>query len=292
MKKLAILLAAFIAFSMNVSAQIPNNGFENWTPYGNGLNPEGWYSTNEFLDPSGSYFGVTRSEDHYPVEIGSYSIRIQNNIALFPDWGSMGVAWSGDFEGNDNPAFPISGHPYSFCGYYKFLPQNRDTMRIFICLYKNGAEVLSGRISDTITVRNWTPFIIPFQTYPDADSARIFLSSFNSEGEMVVQGNSVLYVDNLSFDNLINSVDQYAPGKDFCLIYPNPAAEFVVFKKKANNSDDLRFSFYNVMGRLVLKGLMDKNEQQINIGSLNDGIYLVEIYCGGGVEYQKLIIQR
>jgi len=292
MKKITLIIFILFAVSINANSQIPNNGFENWNAIGNGMNPTGWYCTNNFLDTTGSYFGITRSTDHYPASIGSYSLRVENNTSLIPNWGSMGLAWTGDINGCDNPAFPVTGHPTSFCGYYKFLPQNKDTMRIFICLYNEGADIAQAYLKDTVTVSSWASFVIPIPSYTDADSARIFLSSFNSDGAMIVQGNSALYIDNLSFDNLIGSVTEQTTINTLFNLFPNPASDNITLNINNSCNGEMELKIYSVTGVLIKSEILKQYNQQINTGDLNNGIYLVAIKSKDVIENQKLIIQR
>jgi hypothetical protein len=187
--------------------------------------------------------------------------------------------------------FPIEGHPTSFCGYYKFLPQNHDTMRIFICLYKDGLEVAQVKLSDTVTVPAWTSFTLPIPTYANADSARVFLSSFNSDGAMVIQGNSVLYVDNLSFDNLIGIGSEQIAKKTLFFLVPNPASD-IVNVNISTNDEETELNIYSVTGKLVKSEMLIQNQQQINIGDLSNGVYLVEIKSQKVSEKQRLIIHK
>jgi len=292
MKKITFILTLLIAITINSKSQIPNNGFESWSTYGNCMKPDGWYCTNDFLDTTGSYFGITRSNDHYPAAVGSYSLKIENNTSLVPAWGSMGLAWSGGANGCNYPAFKIIGHPTSFCGYYKFLPENKDTMRIFICLYYHGVEVNQVSLKDTVTVSNWASFTLPFSTYTDADSARIFFSSFNSDGAMAVQGNSVLYIDNLSFDNLITSAPEQPVQNNLFNLYPNPASDMVTLDIDNPNKTGSILNIYNAMGALVRTEVLRPNQRQINIRDLSDGIYMVAVKSKDLTGNQKLVIQR
>jgi hypothetical protein len=120
------------------------------------------------------------------------------------------------------PAFPISGHPTSLTGYYKFSPLNGDTMNIIIVLFQNGAMVAGGVFIKTESVSNWTSFNIPISPYSNADSAVIFLASYNLSGGSLPLGNSVLYVDNLNFDNLIMGKSEINESENNIFIYPNP----------------------------------------------------------------------
>ncbi len=204
MKTPTILLVILIACLLNLSAQIPNNGFENWSVYGVGMTPDGWWCSNSGMNQGSTYFPVTRSIDHYPFTEGEYSMRIESNPAL-TEWAAYGIAWPGGYTGSDFPTFPVSGHPKRLCGYYKFFPQNGDRLNIQWFLYKDGQMVPGGYgiFLSGEAVGNWTPFeIAVYDTlYAAADSARISVSSFYNP----LMGNSVLYIDNLSFDELLTA---------------------------------------------------------------------------------------
>ncbi len=127
MKKINYTLIVLIAISIRTFAQIPNSGFENWTTVGNCSRPTSWYNMYYLVDSSGSYCSATMSSDHFPASIGNYSVRITNDTAIWNTgiapgdmlgWGLLVSAKTGD-----RPLFPVTGHPKSLCGYYKFLPQ-------------------------------------------------------------------------------------------------------------------------------------------------------------------------
>jgi len=272
-------------------SQIPNNGFENWTVYGNGMLPDGWWSTNDSMNSSETYFPITQSTDHYPANVGNYSIRISNNLTYLPNWGGMGLIWPGGWNGNNYPSFPISNHPTSLCGYYKFFPQNSDSMRIFLCLYNNGVEIAQATLMDSTTVSNWTAFTLPIPTYTTADSARIMISSFNADA-FQIHGSSVLYVDNLSFDNLITAVKENISDDFSFSLFPNPTSDFVNVNINNKNITKFKLNIYNLMGTLVITKRFRHNYNQINIENLNSGVYIIEVNINGSVKKQKLIIEK
>jgi len=75
-------------------------------------------------------------------------------------------------------------------------------------------------------------------------------------------------------------------------IYPNPASDFVTLVIERNSNADLLLNIYNIMGSLVKTEMLKQNQQQINIGDLSNGIYIVEIKSKGLAGTQKLIIKR
>lgn len=279
-----------IVLTITAKAQIPNNGFENWTSQGNYMDPQEWYTANPYS--TSSFYPVTRSTDHYPSSVGDYSIRIENNVSLLPNYEAFGLASTRDLFNSMKPLFPISGHPNSLTGYYKFIPQNNDTMWINVLLYLEGDEVAWGRLSGTTAVSSWTSFNIPLSSYTAADSATIDLASYFANEYNVPYGNSVLYVDNLSFDNLITSVNEQSLDDNVFSIFPNPARNIVTLNISSSNYAEFVVNIYNVAGSLISSESIQHKQQNIDVRDLNNGIYLVEIKSKKETEIQKLIIQK
>jgi hypothetical protein len=285
-----------IASAIEIQAQIPNNGFENWSTSGNCLIPQGWGCLNDWMGETENCYSVSRSQDHYPSSIGSFSIKIENRVSILPDAGAGGMVWTGDSTGfgTDQPVFPIIGHPTSLCGYYKFLPENGDTMDIHFVLYKNGVDIAGGKLLVRTAVPEWTAFSIPVTNpeYEDAESARILMSSFNADNFPALHGNSVMYVDNLSFDVLITTSDESNNSNAFFRLSPNPADDAVrfIFSRSVNNSATLEI--YNQIGVKVRSEKLKQNQQTINTAGLSEGIYFVVLTSRDYTCNQKLIIQR
>lgn len=277
-KTLSILALMLVLSYSTAFAQIPNNGFEEWITVGNCQKPVGWYGTNDFTDTLSNYFGVTRSTDHNPASVGNYSVRIQNNLDQLPDWPAFGILWSGGASGSDYPAFAIPLNSSSFCGYYKFLPENNDTMRIALFAYNHGEEVFQVMLESSEPAPEWTPFCLIF---PDMiiDSGRIMLSSFYPEGELTIHGNSVLYADNLSFDNLITSTPVTVNEFTAVDIFPNPVADKLMISLPDNQSGQITLDVFNMTGKQVLSRQVKASSAPpaIDVSSLAAGNYFLRI---------------
>jgi hypothetical protein len=291
MRKITISLTILIALTIKLNAQIPNSGFETWTTIGSYENPTGWATTNSYS--TGSFYAVTKSIDHYPTSVGTYSIRIENNTAFIANNSGLGFVLTGS-QLALQPAFPITGHPNSLTGYYKYTPINSDTMDIGIQLYKNGVQVSGGDLTTTLTVSNWTSFNIPLSTYTSADSGFIVIQAYHAgpHSYNIPHGNSVLYVDNLNFDNLITSVSEQTVNNTLFNLYPNPASNFITLNIDNINNADLTLNIYNVIGTLVKSETLKQNQRQINVGDLSNGVYMVTIKSKDFTESQRLIIQK
>ncbi|HCT31262.1 MAG TPA: hypothetical protein DIW31_11160 [Bacteroidales bacterium] len=209
-KQLLFTLTIIVAITVRLSAQIPNGGFENWETvsgyFGSCENPTGWVSSNIYS--AGSFYAITKSTDHYPDSIGSYSIKIENNTTLSnstnPVQSYSGRGFVSTGMPPPIPNFAISGHPTSVTGYYKYAPLNGDVILIYITLFKNGTAVSTGELESGNAVPNWAPFTITLSQYTTADSASILLAAYRSADLTILPlGNSVLYVDNIDFGAFI-----------------------------------------------------------------------------------------
>lgn len=265
MKKFTIILTVLIAMTITTNAQIPNNGFENWP-----LSTNGWPVGNPI-----------QSTDVYPIGVGNYSLKLQNNAVPSPAYTDFGFCVTFPTPGSWDPSFPITGHPNSFTGYYKFLPSNGDTVLIAAFLYLNGDTVSSAILMVNISTPAWTSFNIPFSTYTSADSASVgmsaYLWTFGQTGLPTMQGNSVLYVDNLNFDNLITTGISDISKTDKFSIFPNPFSTQTTLQTD-NLFKDATLTVYNSFGQQV-KQIKNISGQTITLhrDNLPSGLYFLHL---------------
>ncbi|MFA5782615.1 MAG: T9SS type A sorting domain-containing protein, partial [Bacteroidales bacterium] len=90
----------------------------------------------------------------------------------------------------------------------------------------------------------------------------------------------------------IVGVDEIIEQNSKIKIYPNPTSEVLTVKSIRSSNEALTLNIYNVMGALVKTETLEQNQQQINIGDLSNGIYMVEIKSKEWSKKQKLIIQK
>ncbi len=287
-----------MAFALAIgqcAAQIPNNGFEDWTQVGNYVTPDDWASTLQ--GQPGPYFPVTRSADHFPSNVGMYSIRLENDPSFTPIGGGYGMAITGGFDFPFQPAFPIAGNPTNLYGYYKYNSVNEDTAMIAVILFNNGVQVHSGSMLNnavvvTSTVSEWTSFNFQLEPYTDADSALIWISAFIPSGmNDIPNGNSVLYVDNLSFDGLINSVNDFQDASELSL-YPNPANQVITIATDALNTKNASVQIYSLTGALVKTVSLMRDNQNVDVSGLANGTYVVTVSDAEHISRTKLVVQH
>jgi hypothetical protein len=295
MKKLTIILIVLFAASIKTNAQIPNSGFETWENYVDEYTgyvyekPDLW---NGSLPNNSVYsFSIVKNPDSYPVGTGQYSMKIQPDIAN----GVRGVAISND--GADSmvnwipkPSFAINQRPASLYFYYKCFPFGGDTIIGKVYFYKNGVVIGNPVFGTTQAISSWTAWEVPMTYYTSdvPDSATIFFVT----GAYIQHTESIMYVDNLSFDGFVTSISEQTSENTILNIYPNPASDIITLNIENKNNADLTLNIYNATGALVKSEKLIQNQRQFDIGDLSNGIYLVEIKSKEWTGKQKLIIQR
>ncbi|MCF8464618.1 MAG: T9SS type A sorting domain-containing protein [Flavobacteriales bacterium] len=296
--KTTLLFSSALAFAFAIgqcTAQIPNSGFEDWTQDGNYFTPDDWVTTLQ--GQPGPYFPVTRSADHFPSNVGMYSLRLENDPSFVPLGGGYGMAITGSFNFPFEPAFPIAGNPTNLYGYYKYNSVNEDTAFIKVVLFNNGVEVNSGNLLDDAlvvmsSVAEWTSFNLQLDPYSAADSATIWISAFYpSSMTDLPNGNSVLYVDNLSFDGLISSVDNQV-ADEMLKVYPNPANDVFTLSKETLNIEDGLVQIHSMAGVLMLSEQLQKDEQRIDVSKLANGCYVVSVVGTEIHSKLKLVVEH
>ncbi len=290
MKKCKIILIVLTVIAIKTNAQIPNNGFENWTTVGSYEDPNGWATMNSIC--TGPFYSCTKSTDHYPASVGNFSMRIENNTSLTQMTGGWGMAITDTMAYPFEAAFPIIGNPTSLCGYYQYTSLNNDSMFISIVFFNNSIRIGDNTFRTGTSTSSWTSFVLPL-TYPLADSATLYMAPFYPNGPTSgPKGNSVLYVDNLSFDSLIISVPEQMQKTPVFSVYPNPASDILSFDINNPNKEKRTLNIYTMQGSLVKSEILIENQREINIMDLSNGVYIVEMKSKEWTEQQKLIIQR
>jgi hypothetical protein len=285
-------------FAIRLFAQIPNPGFEDWQPNNACLKPLVWNSVYSEFDSSGNYCPVQRSDDHFPADLGQYSVRIANDTALWhsgtepASWLGWGILFSSHF--NDKPLFPVEGNPKALCGYYRFLPENGDTLNFRAFLYHNGAEVAMAHFRTDQPAQEWTPFRVYFNdtTYDSVDSGRITLSSANEpkDGSLGPLGNSVVWVDNISFDKLLTENRKPIEKIDLKISRNPDNGEFILRRGAAASGRIATIILMDFQGRELFQTVWQSGEEIQEISLISTCPEAVILRFQDGLRQESRII--
>lgn len=86
-------------------------------------------------------------------------------------------------------------------------------------------------------------------------------------------------------EQAINSVEQI--NRSISKIYPNPVKSFISFSF-SENVDLVTFELFDIQGRKIMTKLV-KNDDQLNMQELNDGIYIYKLINADKIQTGKLV---
>ena len=184
---------------------------------------------------------------------------------------------------------PFSQKPTHIRGYYKF--ENMASAQFdygkVIAILKKYNSVLNSYDTIAIAESNqelsetqvWTQFQIPF-VYQSADAPDSIVVAIYSATTGVAA--TTLWVDDISFFTS-NSIDELnIPNPYF--FYPNPAHDLIRFSK--NDHQSRKYSVFSIRGALLMHGEMIN---EVNISSLNPGIYFIKLEEDDKFDFYKII---
>jgi hypothetical protein len=247
----------------NLSAQIPNNGFENWTlDVNNDLNPDGYETTNSDTDVS--------VEQYSPAYAGTYSMKVKTF-----DPGFMTIPGFAMIE------FPLTSRPDCFTVCFKSTIMPGDGAYIIFSLWSGDSIIASpGNCTFNIdsSYANYTCLTYPI-TYQSAltpDSANIMIVAGTASATLGTE----IIVDELSF-NCTSSI-QNNEFELFREIYPNPSAQVANLPVNMKSNNELDLFVYDLHGKLVKTihyGWLTAGEHALTLSveDLANGVYMYRL---------------
>lgn len=273
-------LSVILFNSLNLSAQIPNSGFENWIADGDGiLFPEGWETTNNTLD--------TNVKQYTPAYQGNYAMQVKSWDAGFMLLG-----------GSASISFPYVLRPTKFKACLKSTLIGGDTAYIFFALWKGDSIIASSadctfKIVTDFNQYTCIDFPIKYQSLLLPDSASIIIMS-GLVGNTHVGTNII--VDELSFVFGVGINEQTNTSSVIVAQnFPNPASSSTSLPVKIPKGADVTLYLYDILGNELKKtnyGFLNSGEHNliISLDDLPNGIYQIQLKYNGNVfPYKKLL---
>ncbi|MDA9057536.1 T9SS type A sorting domain-containing protein [Flavobacteriaceae bacterium] len=144
----------------------------------------------------------------------------------------------------------------------------------------------NNRVNITSNDGEWSSVDIPLSDFTALDLSIIFQMKFYGLNGTNADGTLDIYLDNIYFYTGVPlSVD-----KNNILnvnLYPNPAKGVVNFSSASNAALDV--SVYDMLGKQVLRA--EAVQSQLNISSLNPGMYFVKMTQGSNSSTKKLVVK-
>ena len=192
--------------------------------------------------------------------------------------------------GDNKESFPVFLNHQTLNGYYQYYPDQGDTLRIDITMYKNGQQVGYGNFMQKDTVDSFTPFeaVINYNqgSTQAPDSANIKVQpNFNT-----AKGISRAIVDKLSFDGYVLGVrdETVSTPANAIRVYPNPVSTVVTVDLYDGSGD---ITITDLTGKMMIKEtIKGAAKKKIDISDLTDGYYLISVKTASLTYLKKLLI--
>lgn len=284
MKKHLLSIKLFLTallFASNISAQIPNEGFEQWS----GSNPVNWVSGNvegfTFVTPSGN-----------PLS-GQFAARLETKSIM----GNLVPAVLS--AGSDGEGFPVSQRHGQLSFYYKF-SKTVSTAYLFVSVgFKKGEDGIgAGVLAINTPADNYTPVTIPV-TYINEEipDLGVILIQVTDQNLSPAASGSYAEIDDLSFSILTDVNDESAGVNDFSLEqnFPNPFNPSTRINYQIAKDNFVTLKVYDIIGNEIAV-LVDKLHNagsysvEFNGNNFSSGIYFYRIQYGNISDTKKMML--
>jgi hypothetical protein len=276
------LFPLLFLFVINVNAQIPNGGFENW----GAMNPVDWWSSNNESLP----VLISQSSDAHS---GSYAVKMEAQIffnILIPAQLLVGS------EGN---GFPVSQRYEAVNFYYKFSPTTANAFfGVSVGMGLNDGVIGAGGFTTSDEANSYTYVSVPI-TYGTMEVPDVVIISFvvGSEIQDPEAAGSYATVDDVSFGAATDVEDaNMNPEKyDLKQNYPNPFNPVTRIKYALKEKVQVVLKVYDLLGNEVatlVDGVKEKGTHFVdfNSSSLSSGTYFYSLKAADFVQTRKMIL--
>lgn len=279
------------ACSLSAFAQIPNNGFENWSSAGSYNNPDSWGNLNSVTSVLSVYTCVKGT----PGAVGSAYLKLTSKTVV--GMGVVpGIAVTGTIDivsMKPKGGFSISTRPQALTGKCQYMygasPNDIGFMSVTLTKWdattNTSLPIASGIKNLTGMEMSWADFSIPLTYVSSAtpDTAMIVLSASGA----TPSNGSYLYVDNLNFTGNATSVKELLASNNIS-IYPNPSSQNEIHVS-TNNEKLLSIEIMSVDGKLINQIELSKQSNTVDISGLAPGQYIIKLNTESNVYTSKFI---
>lgn len=262
-----------------ITQQIVNGDFENWTS-STFEEPSFWSTTNAATAETGSNSATRTTDSHSGIS----ALRLET-IVFFED-DTFGIVSNGVF----GDSIIRGGQPFSstfdtLVGYYKYSPIGLDTAGVSLTFFRNG-NIIGGSFNTLTAQSTYTEFRIPFVLPQVPDTMRIDI--FSSIGEDIV--GSTLFIDGLTLNSIITSLDKNLEEVKNLKLYPNPASDQLNINFSPLERA-VELQLMDALGRVYQREMLSKGQMglALELSPLKKGIYYLRLIDGQKMVHRSFI---
>jgi hypothetical protein len=294
MRKIFTIITVVCLSFAGFAQQVPNGGFETWT---NPNAPDDWGTFGNVAGAGAGgmvfpYFAVKDTTPGNHIE-GRASLKLITDT--FPAFaggfviGSTACLGTLSIDAQNN--FSYSGVPYTkrpdtLYFSYKYTPAiPADTGIIEFYLSKNDTSLFGGygyAIANELSNTNgqFVTVAIPLaQYYTSSESPdTLQMLFFSSTDTAAATFGTALWLDDIHFDISVNplGVDQINGVVTGVNVYPNPATDQINIAIEGDEVGSA-IQLYDMEGRMVYSGILDKTLYNIDTRPLQSGVYAIRV---------------
>lgn len=287
MKSLLFFFTLCLSLSgLRAQEQLPNSGFENWSNAGGFFNPyqdpDNWNTVNSATSSLG-VFTATRATASAFVYSGQSALKLETRNLPLVNQVVPGLCVIGDInidEESVEGGISFTSRPLAINGWFQYYPAGIDTGQIGLFLTRWN-DVTGTR--DTIgtggfwalgQTSSYTFFSGPVEYFSDENPDTIQVALVSSSAVSPRAG-SELYIDALSLEYIVT--DLIAAQGGSARVFPNPADSEIWFEVSGARAIEA----YSQNGRLAASYSLSEGQQNINLGDLARGYYVLRFLDQG-----------
>jgi hypothetical protein len=282
---LAFILCLII---QNVSAQIPNAGFESWT----GGNPDGWFADNVVVAT------VTQSSIAHS---GSSALRgeaLAFYTQIMPPTIQTGILARG---------FAYSQKPVSITGYFQFFPAASSGDRFYVdaVLTKGGIDNISvaiGAVAISAAASSYTQFSATFNyltsDIPDTCYIQISIVGPGTGAQSSPHAGSYYLLDDLAFSSSTDVENQSSlipVETSLKQNYPNPFNPSTTISYSLSKGSYVKLRIFNILGKeltTLVNGFQSAGNHSARFLASNmaSGVYFYRLEAEGYTSMKQMLL--
>lgn len=271
-----------------------NGDFESWHIFSN-YSLDNWNYMKHQLstDPAIIPAPMVSQAIYYPPS--DFAAEIQN-VNVGGQWLGGELSNISDDLFSKSGGTPIQVRYQTLNGYYKWFPQNNDTMLIDVQVMSQGQIIGNGRLTQSDSVTSFTPFTIPINYTVNnviPDTAQIFMRTFN----ILAYGASTMVVDKLSFDGFTGVPENEVMVWNKSLgisIYPNPTGNRLTIEWNQDIKEKVSLRLVSIDGRMVKSetAFPANKKLLLDLSDLVSGVYFIEVQSGSSRIVRKVVVAK
>ncbi|HCS21360.1 MAG TPA: hypothetical protein DIW47_12505 [Bacteroidetes bacterium] len=238
-----------------------------------------------------------KSTDAYK---GSYSVRLETSVGeneqgtrTYPTTLSTGY-YPENCGGNciEQGGYPFSNQNDTLVFWYKYTAAAGSKGVVSYVVKKSG-QVINGNWIELNASATYQKFEVPISASPAPDTLIVNFQSCRWEDSLVIQGGSILIVDEVQLKSAPLKTGLWTIKKTANIrVYPNPSKGIIqIDAAEENLTDGATFVVMNALGQEVHSVVLHGATNQLSLTSLPSGAYYYVIRSGEfKIQNGKLII--